>query len=88
VKLKRLNTRTKELYLIAIGFFRVSKSHFIRTLTKPLETKEKRRIYQADILYTTNSALGFDYLIENLAENKKNQFLREFNYVIIDEIMS
>ncbi|MBZ2135280.1 accessory Sec system translocase SecA2 [Streptococcus gordonii] len=56
--------------------------------TKPLETKEKRRIYQADILYTTNSALGFDYLIENLAENKKNQFLREFNYVIIDEIDS
>lgn len=56
--------------------------------SKPLETKEKRRIYQADILYTTNSALGFDYLIENLAENKKNQFLREFNYVIIDEIDS
>lgn len=56
--------------------------------TKSLETKEKRRIYQADILYTTNSALGFDYLIENLAENKKNQFLREFNYVIIDEIDS
>mgnify|MGYP000883918383 FL=1 len=47
--------------------------------SKPLETKEKRRIYQADILYTTNSALGFDYLIENLAENKKNQFLREFH---------
>ena len=56
--------------------------------SKPLETKEKRRIYQADIIYTTNSALGFDYLIENLAENKKNQFLREFNYVIIDEIDS
>ena len=56
--------------------------------SKPLETKEKRRIYQADILYTTNSALGFDYLIENLAEKKKNQFLREFNYVIIDEIDS
>lgn len=56
--------------------------------SKPLETKEKRRNYQADILYTTNSALGFDYLIENLAENKKNQFLREFNYVIIDEIDS
>ena len=56
--------------------------------SKPLETKEKRRIYQADILYTTNSALGFDYLIENLAENKKNQFLREFNYVIIGEIDS
>ena len=27
-------------------------------------------------------------MIENLAENKKNQFLREFNYVIIDEIDS
>ena len=56
--------------------------------TKNLTPKQKRLIYQADIVYTTNSALGFDYLIENLAENKDSQYLSPFNYVIIDEIDS
>ena len=53
-----------------------------------LTPKQKWLIYQADIVYTTNSALGFDYLIENLAENKDSQYLSPFNYVIIDEIDS
>ena len=56
--------------------------------TEKLTPKQKRQIYQADIVYTTNSALGFDYLIENLAENKDSQYLSPFNYVIIDEIDS
>lgn len=56
--------------------------------TEKLSPKQKRLIYQADIVYTTNSALGFDYLIENLAENKDSQYLSPFNYVIIDEIDS
>ena len=56
--------------------------------TENLTPKQKRLIYQADIVYTTNSALGFDYLIENLAANKDSQYLSPFNYVIIDEIDS
>lgn len=56
--------------------------------SKALTPKQKRKIYQADIVYTTNSALGFDYLIENLAEKKEDQYLADFNYVIIDEIDS
>lgn len=56
--------------------------------TEKLTPKQKRLIYQSDIVYTTNSALGFDYLIENLAENKDSQYLSPFNYVIIDEIDS
>ena len=56
--------------------------------TENLTPNQKRLIYQADIVYTTNSALGFDYLIENLAENKDSQYLSPFNYVIIDEIDS
>ena len=47
--------------------------------TENLTPKQKRLIYQADIVYTTNSALGFDYLIENLAENKDSQYLSPFN---------
>ena len=56
--------------------------------SKTLTPKQKRKIYQADIVYTTNSALGFDFLIENLAEKKEDQYLADFNYVIIDEIDS
>lgn len=49
------------------------------------DAKEKTDIYHHDIVYTTHSALGFDYLIHNLAKKKEDQFLRPFNYVIIDE---
>ena len=46
----------------------------------------KQEIYNHDIVYTTQSALGFDYLFDNLANRKEDKFLREFNYAIIDEI--
>lgn len=46
----------------------------------------KQEIYKHDIVYTTQSTLGFDYLFDNLANRKEDKFLREFNYVIIDEI--
>lgn len=45
----------------------------------------KRRIYGADIVYTTHAALGFDYLMNNLVSSAEDRFLREFYYVIIDE---
>ncbi|WNZ96336.1 hypothetical protein QYR60_02365 [Streptococcus iniae] len=39
----------------------------------------------ADITYTTSTRLGFDYLVNNLAGDKKDKFLPAFNYVIVDE---
>lgn len=45
----------------------------------------KRAIYASDIVYTTSSDLGFDYLGENLASSKEGKFLRPFNYAIVDE---
>ena len=48
--------------------------------------EEKRLIYGSDIIYTTNSVLGFDYLNDNLASDESSKFLRPFDYVIIDEI--
>ncbi|MBD5807152.1 accessory Sec system translocase SecA2 [Limosilactobacillus walteri] len=46
----------------------------------------KRKWYEADIVYTTATNLAFDYLFNNLATNKDEQYLRPFNYVIIDEV--
>lgn len=46
---------------------------------------EKKSFYTADIVYTTNSTLGFDYLFDNLVKKKEDRFLCDFHYVIIDE---
>lgn len=51
-----------------------------------LTAEEKKEIYNSDIIYLTNSGLGFDYLSDNLASSSKDKFLRPFDYVIIDEI--
>lgn len=48
-------------------------------------TEEKKAVYASDIVYTTHSALGFDYLMNNLVKNAKERFLREYYYVIVDE---
>lgn len=52
---------------------------------KEFGAKEKKAVYASDIVYTTHGTLGFDYLIDNLAKNNKDRFLREYYYVIIDE---
>ena len=46
----------------------------------------KRKWYGTDITYTTASSLAFDYLFNNLKSNKESQYLRPFNFVIIDEV--
>lgn len=51
--------------------------------------KEKRReIYINDIVYATNSELGFDYLKDNMITYKEERVQRKLNYVIVDEIDS
>ena len=54
--------------------------------SRPLFTNdEKRDIYAHDIVYTTHSAVGFDYLLNNLVTKGEDRFYRLFDYVIIDE---
>ncbi len=50
-----------------------------------LKNADKHQVYQADIVYTTHSTLGFDYLINNIVSSVESRFMREFYYVIIDE---
>lgn len=47
--------------------------------------EEKKAIYEADIVYTTHSVLGFDYLLNNLVTSAEERFMRELYYIIIDE---
>ncbi|WP_371130645.1 accessory Sec system translocase SecA2 [Staphylococcus hyicus] len=46
---------------------------------------EKQNIYNHDIIYTTNGRLGFDYLIDNLADGQEGKFMPELFFGIIDE---
>lgn len=49
------------------------------------DPEEVKKAYRADITYTTGSALGFDYLNDNLAQSKSERRQRGFNYVLLDE---
>ena len=50
--------------------------------------EEKRAAYQCDIMYSTNSEIGFDYLRDNMAVYKEDQVQRGLNYCIVDEVDS
>ncbi|MBQ9699629.1 MAG: accessory Sec system translocase SecA2 [Lachnospiraceae bacterium] len=49
------------------------------------DNDKKREIYGADIVYTTHSIFGFDYLFNNLVTSAEERFMRALDYVIIDE---
>lgn len=49
------------------------------------DTEIKKAVYDSDIIYSTSTALGFDYLGDNLVGAKNSKFMRPFNYVIVDE---
>ena len=50
--------------------------------------EERRRNYNCDITYATNSELGFDYLRDNMAADISEVVQREFQYCVIDEVDS
>ena len=49
---------------------------------------ERKRNYNCDITYATNSELGFDYLRDNMKYSKEEKVQREHHYSIVDEIDS
>jgi preprotein translocase subunit SecA len=49
---------------------------------------EKREAYAADITYSTNAEIGFDYLRDNMAVYQADQVQRKMNYALIDEVDS
>ena len=50
--------------------------------------EEKRKAYECDITYSTNSEIGFDYLRDNMVVYKEQQVQRGLNFAIIDEVDS
>jgi len=46
---------------------------------------QKQEAYAADVTYTTNSELGFDYLRDNMVKDINQKVQRKLNYAIVDE---
>ncbi len=55
---------------------------------RALPNFEKRKVYECDITYTTNSEVGFDYLRDNMVTNSKDRVLRPLNFALVDEVDS
>lgn len=51
-------------------------------------SEEKRAAYAADITYSTNNELGFDYLRDNMVVYRHQMVQRPLNYAIVDEVDS
>jgi preprotein translocase subunit SecA len=49
---------------------------------------ERKKNYDCDITYVTNSEIGFDYLRDNMATSMPEVVQRPFNYCVIDEVDS
>ncbi|WP_025786028.1 preprotein translocase subunit SecA [Sporosarcina sp. D27] len=49
---------------------------------------EKREAYLADVTYTTNNELGFDYLRDNMVLYSEHKVQRPLHYAVIDEVDS
>lgn len=50
--------------------------------------EEKREAYNADITYSTNSEIGFDFLRDNMVARKEDRVQRPLNFALVDEVDS
>ncbi|MFM9264976.1 preprotein translocase subunit SecA [Tychonema sp. BBK16] len=53
-----------------------------------MDQVERKRNYNCDITYATNSEVGFDYLRDNMATIMEDVVQRPFNFCVIDEVDS
>lgn len=54
----------------------------------PPNSAERRKAYQADIIYGTNNEFGFDYLRDNMAHDIEDLVQRQHHFAMVDEVDS
>lgn len=60
----------------------------VGVITPDMPHAEKKKSYQADIVFGTNNEFGFDYLRDNMAFSVDDKVQRELNFAIVDEVDS
>lgn len=53
-----------------------------------LAKEQKREAYEADVTYSTNNELGFDYLRDNMVLYNEHKVQRPLHFAVIDEVDS
>ncbi|MDD3427659.1 MAG: preprotein translocase subunit SecA [Caldisericia bacterium] len=53
-----------------------------------MDFPERKKAYNSDVMYCTNSEVGFDYLRDNMAHSRDYCVQKELNYAIVDEVDS
>lgn len=60
----------------------------VAALQNSMQDAERKKVYEADILYATNNELGFDYLRDNMKFRLSDYVQRDLYYAIVDEVDS
>lgn len=55
-------------------------------LTNEMDNEQRQPAYRSDVLYATNSEVGFDYLRDNMAHSPDDMVQRPLNFAIVDEV--
>ena len=55
---------------------------------RELTASEKKKVYECDIVYSTNNEVGFDYLRDNMVVKATDRVQRGLNFAIVDEVDS
>ena len=53
-----------------------------------MTSSEKKKVYECDIVYSTNNEVGFDYLRDNMVVKANDRVQRGLNFAIVDEVDS
>src|SRR5699024_1734580 len=77
-----LATRDAEEMGVLYNFLGMTVGLNLNSLSK----EEKREAYEADITYTTNNELGFDYLRDNMVLYENEKVQRPLHFAVIDEV--
>lgn len=79
-----LAARDKEIMENLYGFLGLTTGVILSGQSPAVKKKE----YACDIVYGTNNEFGFDYLRDNMVQNKDHKVQGELNFCIVDEVDS
>jgi preprotein translocase subunit SecA len=78
---------------LSVGVLQHDASFLVRTEkvsdelnSEYMEPCSRREAYAADVTYGTNHEFGFDYLRDNMAQDRAYQVQRERHFAIVDEV--
>jgi len=60
----------------------------VSVIQEDMDTEERKRAYEADIVYGTANQFGFDYLRDNMVMTEEQRVGAQRDYAIVDEIDS